>query len=75
MDLPKLMSQADIRRRWIYTRQGIVMLIKNDPEFPAPIATVNDGRTRLWRETDIAAYEQGKPWLFDEAEKIGRQAR
>jgi hypothetical protein len=61
--LPPLVAQADLIRRWTYSRQGVVNLINNDPRFPVPAGSVNGGRTQLWLLSDIEAYEGTRPWL------------
>ena len=68
----KLLSIADLGDRWCYTRAGIHKLSKHT-DFPLPVATVSKGRIKIFREEDIAAYERGKPWLFDGALKERRQ--
>lgn len=68
----KLLSILDLADRWNYTRAGIHKLVKK-PEFPQPIVRVSRSRIPLFEEADIAGYEQGKPWLFDEEQKRRRQ--
>ena len=68
----KFLSTTDLCDRWVYTRAGIHKLI-NSKEFPQPITTVNRGRIKIFSEEAIEAYEQEKPWLFDEGEKLMRQ--
>ena len=67
-----LLGVADLVARWGYTRQGVHQLAAR-PGFPAPAATVNSGRVRVWLVTDIEAFEQGRPELGDEVAKRRKQ--
>lgn len=60
---------ADLVSRWGYTRQGVHLLAKRD-DFPAPAFTINGGRTKVWRTSDVAAWERDKPELHSEAAKV-----
>ena len=60
---------ADLIRRWVYTRQGVQRLKKNDPDFPKPFATYPSGRGNRWREEDVLAYEAKRPELLDATKK------
>lgn len=64
----QLVGIADLMARWHYTRQGIHNLIKR-PDFPAPIAVINEGRTKVWRLSDLEPFERDKPELWDEGAK------
>jgi len=68
----QLLSFADLQTRWGYTRAGVHKLAKA-ADFPMPFAIVSNGKIKLFREVDIVAYEQDKPWLFDERQKLQRQ--
>lgn len=67
-----LLGVADLATRWGYTRQGVHQLAVR-PGFPAPAATVNSGRVRVWLVIDIEAFEQGRPELGDELAKRRKQ--
>jgi hypothetical protein len=67
-----LFSGADLAKRWNYSKAGVSKLIKSK-EFPEPLGTINNGRSKVFSETSIILYEKGKPWLFDESQKIKRQ--
>jgi hypothetical protein len=67
-----LLGIADLAARWSYTRQGVHQLVIR-AGFPAPIATVNGGRTRVWLLADVEAFEQGRPELGDEVAKRRKQ--
>ena len=66
------LSFADLQKRWGYSRAGVHKLAKA-ANFPAPFATVSNGKVKIFYGEDIEAYEQGKPWLFDEEQKRRRQ--
>jgi hypothetical protein len=68
----EILALADLVDRWTYTRAGIHKLSKRD-DFPAPVAVVNRGRTKIFLVSDIAAYERDKPWLLDDNQKGQRQ--
>lgn len=68
----QLLSFADLQARWGYTRAGVHKLAKA-ADFPMPFALVSNGRIKLFREADIQSYEQDKPWLKDERQKLQRQ--
>ena len=70
---PKLLALSDVVRRWVYSKQGVLKLMSADERFPGVVATVCDGRVRLWLEADILAYEQDRPWLLDDGLKRRRQ--
>lgn len=67
-----LLGIADLAARWSYTRQGVHQLAVR-PGFPAPVAAVNDGRTRVWLLADVEVFEQGRPELGDEVAKRRKQ--
>lgn len=67
-----LLGIADLAARWAYTRQGVHQLTSR-PGFPAPAATVNGGRVRMWLLADIEAYEQGRPELHGADAKRRKQ--
>ena len=61
-----------MQTRWGYSRAGVHKLAKA-ADFPMPFALVSNGRMKLFREADIKTYEQDKPWLLDERQKLQRQ--
>ena len=63
---------ADIVSRWIYTRQGVRRLTQSK-NFPAPAFTINKGRTKVWKLSDIEAFEKEHPELLDEGAKERKQ--
>jgi hypothetical protein len=73
----KYFGLADIKKRWVYTPQGILKLRKTE-DFPKPIFTLNQERTPVWLALDIAAYEVDHPEVLDvkkKREKVGSYAR
>jgi hypothetical protein len=67
-----LLGIADLAARWSYTRQGVHQLAAR-PGFPAPVATVNSGRIRVWLLVDIERFEQEQPELASTAAKRRKQ--
>jgi hypothetical protein len=61
----KLLGMADIVDRWVYTKQGVHKLARLE-SFPRPWATVNLGRTKLWRLEDIESFERANPVVLSE---------
>lgn len=68
----KLLGVADLAERWHYTRQGIHQFARRT-EFPAPVAVVNLGRTRLWAAADIENFERTRPELQSQNAKKQKQ--
>lgn len=60
----KLLGIIDLAKRWNYTKQGVYQKMKNDENFPKPIAIVNKN-TLVFLEDDIIPYEQNRKELFD----------
>lgn len=61
----KLLGLLDLAKRWGYTKQGIHQKMKKDPEFPKPIARINNQRTMVFNEEDIIQYELKRKELTD----------
>jgi len=59
-----LLSMVDIRTRWIYSR-GAIWNLSQKPNFPEPVATVSNGKIKLWTLAQIAEYEKLRPELTD----------
>lgn len=57
---PVILGKSDIAERWGIPQQALTYKSKNDKDFPLPIATIHNGRTPLYSEDDIKAYEQRK---------------
>ncbi|GBR20115.1 hypothetical protein [Acetobacter orientalis] len=72
-NFPNLMALSDIVERWIYTKQGVLKLMRQDSSFPKEAATVCGGKVRLWMSADIEDYERDKPWLKSLDAKNRRQ--
>lgn len=60
----KLLGIIDLAKRWKYTKQGVHQKIKQDKDFPKPVAIINKN-TRVFLETDIIPYEQNNKELTD----------
>ncbi len=67
-----LLSIADLKERWCYTKAGIHKLASGE-DFPKPIAKVNKGKLSIFTKDDIVAYEKDKPWLFSQSLKVAKQ--
>jgi len=67
-----LLGATDLAARWSYTRQGIHQLAARSG-FPAPAASVNGGRIRVWLLADIEAFEEGQPELGGQVAKRRKQ--
>jgi hypothetical protein len=55
---------ADIIHRWVYTRQGVHLLMQR-ADFPDPAFVINGGRTKVWNVADIYNYERAHPEVCD----------
>lgn len=71
-DIPKLLTIADLVTRWKMSRQGIHEK-KDGLNFPKPIQFVANGRTALYLESDIEAYEKENPWIISPEKRRSRQ--
>jgi len=60
----RLLGVTDLAKRWNYTRQGIHQKIKQDSQFPKPVAIINKG-ILVFLEDDIACYESSRKELLD----------
>jgi predicted DNA-binding transcriptional regulator AlpA len=65
----KLLGITDLVKRWNYTKQGIYQKLKQDENFPKPIAIVNKN-TLVFLEEDIIPYEQKRKELTDSNYKL-----
>lgn len=57
-----------LAKRWNYTKQGVHQKIKQDKNFPKPIALINNG-ILVFLEDDIAVYEKTRKELSDSSYK------
>jgi hypothetical protein len=64
----KYVGVGDLVARWVYSRQGVHKLSRST-SFPAPCFTVNRGRTRIWRLSEIEVFERQHPEVTSEAAK------
>ena len=63
---------ADLIARWVYTRGGVHALMRRKG-FPKPCFAINRGRNKVFLQSEIEAYEQGHPELFDNEAKERKQ--
>lgn len=68
IEIAEWMAQGDLVKRWCYTRGGIWKLTKAK-DFPAPAFTLNCGRVKVWRGSDIRVFEILHPEVWDEEAK------
>lgn len=69
---PNVLTIADLTTRWQMARQSIHER-KTDLSFPKPIQYVANGKTALYLESDIEAYEQEFPWISSPEKRRSRQ--
>jgi len=77
--MTQLLGLTDLKKRWgidggDYTPKGIAYMRKRE-DFPKPFMIVNEGRTELWKLTDILMFEVDRPWLRNVKQKRARVAR
>ncbi len=62
--LPKLLSHADLRKRWnMENRQSVHNIIRKD-QFPEPVSIFSDGKFPLYLEKEVQIYEINYPWVL-----------
>ena len=64
LEAMKLLGIRDLATRWNYTKQGVHQKMKNDEDFPEPIAKINKN-TLVFLEEQISFYEQKRKELTD----------
>ena len=64
----QFLGLRDLFTRWVYTRQGIYLVMRW-PDFPPPAFTINNGKTQVWKRTDIEALECNHSELVDDGAK------
>lgn len=69
---PKLLTISDLTVRWHMPRQSIHER-KHEKDFPTPVQFVSKGKTALYLESDIEAYEKEKPWIVSPEIRRRRQ--
>lgn len=70
--IPKLLTISDLTTRWKMPRQSIHEK-KGENDFPKPIQFVANGRTALYLESDVEAYELKYPWIMSPEKRKRRQ--
>lgn len=71
-DLPKLLTIADLSKRWDMPRQSLHEK-KGEYSFPLPVQYVANERTALFLESDILEYEEANPYIKTRAQREARR--
>jgi len=71
-DLPKLLTIADLSKRWDMPRQSLHEK-KGEYSFPLPVQYVANNRTALFLESDIIEYEDANPYIKTRAQREARR--
>lgn len=58
MELPKLLSKADMAKRWEVTSQVVHNWEKRHDNFPEPVMRVHDDKLPLYLLEDVVIYEK-----------------
>ena len=63
-DLPKLISNGDLKKRWnMENRQSVHNIVRKN-NFPKPALVFSDGKFPLYLETEVQIYEINYPWVL-----------
>lgn len=71
-DLPKLLTIADLSKRWDMPRQSLHEK-KGEYSFPLPVQYVANNRTALFLESDIKEYEDANPYIKTRGQREARR--
>lgn len=71
-NLPKLLTIADLSKRWDMPRQSLHEK-KGEYSFPLPVQYVANNRTALFLESDILEYEEANPYIKTRAQREARR--
>lgn len=71
-DLPKLLTIADLSKRWDMPRQSLHEK-KGEYSFPLPVQYVANNRTALFLESDIIEYEEANPYIKTRGQREARR--
>jgi len=71
-NLPKLLTIADLSKRWDMPRQSLHEK-KGEYSFPLPVQYVANDRTALFLESDILEYEEANPYIKTRAQREARR--
>lgn len=71
-DLPKLLTIADLSKRWDMPRQSLHEK-KGEHSFPLPVQYVANNRTALFLESDIIEYENANPYIKTRGQREARR--
>lgn len=70
-EISKVLTIADLTTRWEMSRQSVHEK-KKENDFPIPIQFVSNGRTALYLESDIEAYEEKNWWITSPDKRLHR---
>lgn len=63
-NLPSLLSNGDLRKRWqMDNRQSVHNVVKKNL-FPEPALVFSDGKFPLYLESEVLIYEINYPWVL-----------
>nr|WP_258556719.1 hypothetical protein [Arthrobacter sp.] len=63
-NLPILLSNGDLRKRWkMENRQSVHNVVKKN-QFPEPVLIFSDGKFPLYLESEVLIYEINYPWVL-----------
>jgi hypothetical protein len=57
MTTGQIFSQMDLAKRWGVTKQVVKNWEFRHTDFPKPLATINEGRTKIYDITEVERYE------------------
>lgn len=63
-NIPSLLSNGDLRKRWqMDNRQSVHNVVKKN-QFPEPALVFSDGKFPLYLESEVLIYEINYPWVL-----------
>lgn len=68
----QFISVPDLCQRWLYTPQGVRKLVRS-ATFPPSLFTVSCGRVPVWELSQIVAWEDEHPEVYDPGLKVRKQ--
>lgn len=60
MTTGKIFSQSDLAKRWGVSKQMVKNWEFRHDNFPQPMATVNEGRTKIYDIAEVERYETAR---------------
>lgn len=62
--VPNLLSNGDLRKRWLMdNRQSVHNVVKKN-QFPEPVLLFSEGKFPLYLESEVLIYEINYPWVL-----------